>query len=240
MIGYIYRIICLPTKKCYVGITKNYKKRMQKHIKELNNGTHHSPKLLNAWRYYGEENFMKETDFLQIVYKRQLNQGGCEKAYLLTQEEYNFAFAAQELGFKYTPVAICLGIKPNTVKDWFNGRAREQSRDIYRSLSENEKNEYKQKVQNAHLEAVGKDKFINKREEDVVSFLCYDQFYPQNDAAIQRLFQWSEGTCYGMRKPNRYPITKAKVALLSEEIKRNKADELQARLLSSGPIKIAE
>ena len=57
MVGYIYRITNCTTGKSYVGITENFKNRKEKHIIELRNNTHHSPKLQNAWNYYGEQDF---------------------------------------------------------------------------------------------------------------------------------------------------------------------------------------
>lgn len=49
-----------------------------------------------------------------------------------------FAFATQSLGFNYTEVANYLGIRPYTVKDWFNGRARKKEREQFNNLSEQE------------------------------------------------------------------------------------------------------
>ena len=71
--------------------------------------------------------------------QRQLTQGGCARAYQLTQDDYNFAFAAQEIGYSYTPVAEYLGVKPTTVKDWFSGRSRKKNKEIYDNLSVEEK-----------------------------------------------------------------------------------------------------
>jgi hypothetical protein len=85
------------------------------------------------------ENFYN-TELLKVYDKRQLKQGGCIKAYSLTQDDYNFAFCAQELGYGYTCVAKYLGIKPTTVKDWFSGRSRKKEKEIYKKLTENEKN----------------------------------------------------------------------------------------------------
>lgn len=44
-----------------------------------------------------------------------------------------------KVDYSYTPVAEYLGVKPATVKDWFNGRARKKERAHYESLSEEEK-----------------------------------------------------------------------------------------------------
>lgn len=71
--------------------------------------------------------------------ERQLRQGGCAKAYNLNQDDYNFAFAAQELGYGYTSVANYLEIKPSTVKDWFNGRSRKKNKEIFDKLTPQEK-----------------------------------------------------------------------------------------------------
>ena len=344
MVGYIYRITNIQTQKVYVGITEDYERRRKKHLKELRENVHHSPKLQRAWNYWGEENFefscrsveIKQYEdlydleiaeikkynsyndgyncnsggrisdwkqkvnnqdivkFLCIQWKygdgygktaeeifgwakgtassakrkkryidawydfekltdeekekiaidtfnnycfeekslsRKLSQGGCEKAYQLTQEDYNFAFAAQELGYTYSQVAKYFGVKPTTVNDWFRGKSRVKNKETYKLLSQEEKETLFDKVKSAHLEAQGHDKFINKKEEDVISFLCYDKFFPQNDASIQRLFGWSEGTCYAMRKEGNYPYSKSKVFLLSEEEQKNIANNLQSRLL---------
>lgn len=85
------------------------------------------------------EEVFEKYNIKELSLERQLTQGGCAQAYQLTQEHFNFAFAAQELGYKYTPVANYLGIKPATVKDWFNGRSRAKEKQIYLNLSEEEK-----------------------------------------------------------------------------------------------------
>lgn len=264
MIGYIYRITNIITNQCYVGITEDFSRRKKKHIKELNSNTHHSPKLQNAWNYYGSDKFewsvrevnitqyddlydyeiaeikkydsynngyncnsggrifdwkqkVKNEDivkFLCVQWKygdgygktcedvfswsrgtassakrkirfvdaniefekmddearetlakqtfkkyeldkkalqRQLAQGGCTRAYQLTQDDFNFAFAAQELGYTYTQVANYLGIKPATVKDWFNGRSRKKNKELYLLLTEEEKSQLIGRVKIAEL-----------------------------------------------------------------------------------------
>lgn len=76
----------------------------------------------------------------EIALQRQIKQGGCQKAYQLTQDDFNFAFTAQELGYTYTQVANYIGIKPATVKDWFNGRSRKKEKEKFLQLSTEEKN----------------------------------------------------------------------------------------------------
>lgn len=92
---------------------------------------------------------------------RQMAQGGCAKAYQLTQDDYNFAFAAQELGYAYTQVANYLGIKPATVKDWFNGRSRKKNKELYLLLTEEEKNQLYGRVKTAELSGNPKSKSSN-------------------------------------------------------------------------------
>ena len=95
----------------------------------------------------------------EVALKRQLTQGGCEKAYQLTQEDFNFAFSAQSLGYGYTSVANYLGIKPATVKDWFNGRSRKKEKEQFNKLSDEEKNRLIGRVKTAELS--GKPKSIS-------------------------------------------------------------------------------
>lgn len=87
----------------------------------------------------------------QKAFERQLKQGGSQKAYQLTQDDYNFAFAAQELGYSYTIVANYLGIKPATVKDWFNGRSRKLNKKKYDELPSQIKNQLHGRVKTAEL-----------------------------------------------------------------------------------------
>lgn len=272
MIGYVYRITNIQTQKKYVGVTEDFERRKRRHIKELKNNTHHSPKLQNAWNYWGENNFewtvrevqinqyddlydieieeikkynsyndgyncnsggrisdwkqkVKNEDIVKFLcvqwkygdgygktceeifgwskgtasaakrkirfidanilfeklteeeknqiaintfeeyeiskkaLKRQLTQGGCVKAYQLTQDDFNFAFMAQELGYGYTTVANYLGVKPATVKDWFNGRSRKKEKENFNKLSDYEKNQLIGRVKMAELS--GKPKSIS-------------------------------------------------------------------------------
>lgn len=264
MNGFLYYIINETTQKRYIGITNDYHRRMIRHRTELNCNKHHSPKLQNAWNYYGEKDFIfgfKEIevscyddlydieiaeikkydsyengyncnsggrisdwkqkvknenviDFLCILSKygdgygktceeifgwskgtassikrrlhyldaicefekltsdeiknraiqlyeeldiqsrwltRQLAQGGSAKAYQITKEDIYFAFYCQEQGIKYTPTSKYLGIKPATVKDWFNGRSRKKEKEEYLQLNENERSRLVGRFKTAEL-----------------------------------------------------------------------------------------
>jgi group I intron endonuclease len=57
--GYIYKIICLPTGKLYIGQTlRTIEKRWKRHIRDAKKGSDH--KFHRAIRKYGEENFLVE------------------------------------------------------------------------------------------------------------------------------------------------------------------------------------
>ena len=126
-------------------------------------------RYLKGWEIFNnlsrEEQKIRADDFInsqhlkEVALKRQLTQGGCEKAYQLTQEDFNFAFSAQLLGYGYTSVANYLGIKPATVKDWFNGRSRKKEKEQFNKLSDEEKNRLIGRVKTAELS--GKPKSIS-------------------------------------------------------------------------------
>ena len=126
-------------------------------------------RYLKGWEIFNnlsrEEQKIRADDFInsqhlkEVALKRQLTQGGCEKAYQLVQDDFNFAFAAQELGYSYTSVANYLGIKSATVKDWFNGRSRKKEREQFNSISVQEKNQLIGRVKTAELS--GKPKSIS-------------------------------------------------------------------------------
>lgn len=77
-----------------------------------------------------------EWEIEKIKINRLQNQGGCSKAYSLTKEDYYYAFYLQEHNFSYSQVAEILEVKPNTVKDWFNGRSRKKEKQEYLTLSQ--------------------------------------------------------------------------------------------------------
>ena len=50
-------IFNIVNNKCYVGSTKNFRKRKFEHFRVLRNNKHHSKHLQRAWNKYKEENF---------------------------------------------------------------------------------------------------------------------------------------------------------------------------------------
>ena len=134
-------------------------KQDDKHIiKLIFNKNYCDFKLYMIEEYLGKKVY-SEYHMEEKRFQRQLSQGGCSRAYSLTQDDYNFAFAAQELGYGYTSVAKYLQIKPSTVKDWFNGRSRKKEREQFNKLSRDEKSQLIGRVKIAELS--GKPKSIS-------------------------------------------------------------------------------
>jgi group I intron endonuclease len=75
----VYRIVCLVTKKCYVGSAKNLALRIWQHESTLRRQAHENPYLQNAFNKYEEDSF--EIEILQIVYSKNL-------IYRRKQEQY--------------------------------------------------------------------------------------------------------------------------------------------------------
>lgn len=344
MIGFIYRILCVPTGESYIGQTIDINRRKNKHFSTLHRNKHENPKLQNAWNKYGEENFsfefwifndttperlndleceyiekynslekgfnlvpgggflpnrqkIKDEDIItalcffekfgdgygtiieeffnwsrgtfshlktkssylaakekfasltdkekedrintikiqieQLKLKHQLKQGGCEQAYKLKTEDFNFAFAAQELHFNYTQVANYLKIKPSTVKDWFNHRSRKKEYNNYLQLSPDDKEILFKKVKEANLIAYDCKRGLKYNEEDILNYLCYKKVFNGLDSSVQNLFGWTEGTCYNIRRPNRYKTIKARFEALTEEEIQNRANFVNSAVLKS-------
>ena len=126
-------------------------------------------RYLNGWKIYEEmaeeekirrgQDFIESQHLKEAALQRQLTQGGCTKAYSLNQDDYNFAFMAQELGYGYTTVANYLKVKPATVKDWFGKRSRNKEREQFNKLSGDEKSQLVGRVKTAELS--GKPKSIS-------------------------------------------------------------------------------
>jgi group I intron endonuclease len=55
--GGIYRIICKPTGKVYVGSTSHIRKRKWEHRRGLLKQCHHNQHLQHAWNKYGKDGF---------------------------------------------------------------------------------------------------------------------------------------------------------------------------------------
>lgn len=56
----IYKIVNKANGKCYIGSAVHIATRWSGHKSRLSKGTHHSPKLQNAWGKYGSDSFVFE------------------------------------------------------------------------------------------------------------------------------------------------------------------------------------
>ena len=61
----IYRIVCVPTGKFYIGSAVNLRKRYSDHFTALRHNTHFNPKMQHAFNKYTEQSFTFEV--LEIV-----------------------------------------------------------------------------------------------------------------------------------------------------------------------------
>lgn len=87
----VYSIYCKPTKKYYIGSSKNIKLRLKQHRDMLCNGTHHSIKLQNDYDKYGIDSF----EFSTLL--------NCNYADAMKKErEFINVFHAEENGYNCT------------------------------------------------------------------------------------------------------------------------------------------
>lgn len=84
----IYRIVCLPTGKSYVGSSKHVGLRWRQHYRELSRGASRCVLLQRAWTKHGEDSFqwsVLEYCDLDVLFAR-------EEHYIRTQKpEFNVA-----------------------------------------------------------------------------------------------------------------------------------------------------
>lgn len=100
----IYKIICKPTGKIYIGSAVNLGKRKSSHFETLTKGTHKNKHLQSAFKKYGISNFVFE--IIEIVEDKKL---------LITREQHwitqNSCFD-NKIGFNICPVAgSSLGVR---------------------------------------------------------------------------------------------------------------------------------
>lgn len=72
----IYMIMNTINNKCYVGSTKNFRKRKYEHFKDLRNNKHHSYHLQSSFNKYGQEFFsfivLEKVEDLKLLIEREL------------------------------------------------------------------------------------------------------------------------------------------------------------------------
>lgn len=92
--GGIYKIEHLSTGRVYVGSSVDLARRRREHINRLTRGTHVNPKLQNAWKKYGADQFSFS------VLER------CQRDMLLEREQWHIEDSRAALdGFNVMPTA---------------------------------------------------------------------------------------------------------------------------------------
>jgi len=103
MIAGVYEIINGDTGRCYIGSTKNFKRRWSEHRADLNSGQSHNPILQHAWNKYGPAAFEFKKLVICAPTKDQLllYEQACLDAF---KPEYNARRTAESnLGHKFPP-----------------------------------------------------------------------------------------------------------------------------------------
>ena len=57
-LGVVYELRCLVNNVVYIGCTRNYKKRINKHINDLVHCKHYNKRLQLDFNLYGKDNFV--------------------------------------------------------------------------------------------------------------------------------------------------------------------------------------
>jgi len=93
----IYKILNSINKKCYIGSSKDIKKRWKSHLSDLKHGTHPNSKLQNSWEKYSQDVF--EFSIIEVVE---------DVKYLINREQFWMDFhKCIEEGYNITPIAGC-------------------------------------------------------------------------------------------------------------------------------------
>ena len=113
----IYKLEHIPTGRVYVGSAVNLVRRRREHFNRLARGTHVNPKLQNAWRKYGAEQFaftVVERCPASVLIERE--QWHIEQLNAATQGFNVMSKAGTTAGYRHTQQTIDKIAKANTGK----------------------------------------------------------------------------------------------------------------------------
>lgn len=173
-ISCIYRIVCLVTKKCYIGQTFYFERRKREHLNELRKGTHWNTHLQAAFNKYGKENFVFEIlEYVELPENFEENKHAY-KDFLCSYEQkwinyYNSANS--EFGYNNSPSSgTRRGSKTSLETRQKQSEARKgkpKSEEHRRKISEGNKNkiispETRKKQSDAHKDKPGFPGFKGK------------------------------------------------------------------------------
>lgn len=104
----VYRIVCFPSGKCYIGQTNKFNRRKTEHFIKLKKGWHHSRKLQNAFDKYGIEAF-----YIEPI------EDNIEKSLICEREKYWISvFNSFHNGYNHTSGEDGLPPPPNKNCTW--------------------------------------------------------------------------------------------------------------------------
>jgi len=114
----IYKIVNLQTDKCYIGSTKDFKKRKQTHFSRLKNNNHSNKHLQNAYNKYGISNFKFE--IIEYVQKELLLN--IEQSYIDNSKKeniYNKTYIAGAGGYDVLSIpTYLLSLNGNIINEF--------------------------------------------------------------------------------------------------------------------------
>lgn len=113
----VYRIVCFPTAKIYIGITTRPSKRRKEHFRELRLQIHPNQKLQRAYNKYGSNAFYFEIIERDILPENIDNR---ERFWIAHYNSYHNGYNATPGGDAITNTGnpcVWNGVHYNTVKD---------------------------------------------------------------------------------------------------------------------------
>lgn len=181
----IYSIFNIINNKQYVGSSKNIRRRIKEHYRDLQNNKHHSQPLQNAWNKYGKYSF--EFKILEITdnlnekeqYWIDYNQSHCKK------KGYNVCPIANSIKGRISTLETRLKIS-----NYQKGRPKTKEHNLKNSLTKlgNLNPNFEKPISNILREAIInsnfkrrlKYTFINPKGE-IISFIGLAEFCRNNN-----------------------------------------------------------
>lgn len=154
----IYKITNILNNKCYIGSSKNMKRREYIHFYKLKKNEHHCHHLQNAYNKYGKENFIFEPMI------------DCKEEELNCYEDYFLAYYKPEYNILKSSSKRALLNKDLRVRLGNGNRGRKFSIEVRKNMSEGHKNkthslETKAKMSKASLGKKKSDEARRKMSE---------------------------------------------------------------------------
>ena len=251
MKGYIYHITNLINGKKYIGQTINFQNRKTTHLRNLRNNNHHSSKLQRAWNKYGEENFSFtyqeiEVDCLEDLYIKEIEEIKKYNSYFdgynmtiggegsirknFSFEEYSLIRTGNlEFEAMCNKTAKYFNVDISVITDIVNNKTYLDYLELYNKLSKEELLKFKESfIKIFEIDENNPPKILNKKKIDYYILrdcLCIMNYYPNTGKTLEEKFNYSRGTMSSLYRRTRYKKAIELYNKLSEEEKKNIADE---------------